>query len=547
MNKISSSALIELSIELAQSLTSNDRFDRLLTTIRKTITCEAVAVLAFKGEYLIPLALQGLSPDTLGRRFVIEQHPRLAAICHSKKAIRFPANSDLPDPYDGLLIDRDGELPVHACMGIPLHFEDKLLGVLTLDSLMPNIFDDIPQRTLDVICAMASISLNTALTIDLLENNIQHSQQIVAALSQPNALVEQNELIGQSPAMLKLKKEITLVASSNFNVLIGGESGSGKELVAHSIHQQSTRSNAPIVYVNCAALPDNLIESELFGHVKGAFTGADKNRAGKFVIADGGTLFLDEVGELPLAAQSKLLRAIQSNEIQAVGQDKITNVDVRIIAATNRDLEQEVTKGSFRSDLFHRLNVYPIYVPALKERQGDIALLAGFFAEKTKRKLGLPQLKIASSTIDHLSTYHWPGNVRELEHAISRAALKASGKFTANHKNTLTNKSIITMQIADCDQLEAAVVQTSSTTIQLANSESSQKPALQINLRDEVDAFQRKMIVQLLKEEQGNISATAKRLEIDRANLNRLIKRLGINISKNIEITTKPNVISTYS
>jgi len=539
MNKISSSALIELSIELAQSLTNNDRFNRLLTTIRKTITCEAVAVLAFKGNYLVPLALQGLSPDTLGRRFVIEQHPRLAAICHSKKAIRFPANSDLPDPYDGLLIDRDGELPVHACMGIPLHFENKLLGVLTLDSLVPNIFDEIPQRTLDVISAMASVSLNTALTIELLESNIQHSQQVVAALSQPNAVVEQNELIGQSPAMLKLKKEITLVASSNFNVLIGGESGSGKELVAHSIHQQSTRRNAPIVYVNCAALPDNLIESELFGHVKGAFTGADKNRAGKFIIADGGTLFLDEIGELPLTAQSKLLRAIQSNEIQAVGQDKVINVDVRIIAATNRDLEQEVQQGNFRGDLFHRLNVYPLYVPALRERTGDIALLAGFFTEKTKRKLGLPQLKLAKVTIDYLGAYLWPGNVRELEHAISRAALKASGKFNASHNNTKTNKSIITVQVEDCDQLELASTEARLTNLQLMNIQVPTKASNTLNLRSEVDDFQRKMIAKILTEEEGNITATAKRLEIDRANLNRLTKRLGINIRKNIEITTK--------
>jgi len=539
MNKISSSALIELSIELAESLTNNDRFNRLLTTIRKTITCEAVAVLAFKGDYLVPLALQGLSPDTLGRRFVIEQHPRLAAICHSKKAIRFPANSNLPDPYDGLLIDRDGELPVHACMGIPLHFEDKLLGVLTLDSLIPNIFDEIPQRTLDVISAMASVSLNTALTIELLESNIQHSQQVVAALSQPNAVVEQNELIGQSPTMLKLKKEITLVASSNFNVLIGGESGSGKELVAHSIHQQSSRSNAPIVYVNCAALPDNLIESELFGHKKGAFTGAEKNHIGLFEAANGGTLFLDEIGELPLAAQSKLLRAIQSNEIQAVGQDKIINVDVRIIAATNRDLEQEVQKGSFRGDLFHRLNVYPLHVPALRERTGDIALLAGFFAEKTKRKLGLPQLKLAGVTIDYLSAYQWPGNVRELEHAISRAALKASGKFNANHKNTLTNKSIITIQLEDCDQLEIAETTISLPNIQFTNVQAPLKGVLQLNLRHEVDDFQRKVITKILTEEQGNITATAKRLEIDRANLNRLTKRLGITIKKSVEITAK--------
>lgn len=530
MNKISSAALIELSLNLAQSLTSNDRFDNLLSTIRKTITCEAVAVLAVRGSLLVPLALQGLSKDTLGRRFVITEHPRLEQICQSKKFIRFPIDCALPDPYDGLLIDRDGDLPIHACMGIPLHFEEQLIGVLTLDSLIPNIFNNIPERTLEVITAMASVSLNTALTLEKLERNIDHSQQIVAALSQPNVVVEQNELIGQSSKIVHMKKEITLVASSHYTVLIQGESGSGKELVAHDIHQQSSRSHAPMVYVNCAALPDNLIESELFGHIKGSFTGADKNRAGKFIIADGGTLFLDEVGELPLAAQSKLLRAIQSNEIQVVGQDKVTTVDVRIVAATNRNLQNEVEKGNFRADLFHRLNVYPIEVPPLRKREGDVALLTGFFIEKIKRKLGIKQLKTSTDVIEYLSAYHWPGNVRELEHLLSRAALKASAKQK--------NKAIVNISLNDCDALSndflaynvSTIVGSSNTII---NTEIVTKRST--NLRQEVDEFQKKLISLVLKEEKGNWSVAAKRLNTDRANLNRLAKRLGIQVTKIIK------------
>lgn len=527
MNEISPTALIELSLNLAQSLTSNDRFDSLLSTIRKTITCEAVAVLAVKGDILVPLALQGLSKDTLGRRFVINEHPRLTRICQSERFVRFPLDCSLPDPYDGLLIAQDGDLPVHACMGIPLHFENQLIGVLTLDSLVPDIFDDIPERTLEVITAMASISLNTALTLAQLEQNFDHSQQVVAALSQPNVVVEQNELIGQSTAMLHLKKEITLVASSQFNVLIQGESGSGKELVAHDIHQQSTRKSLPIVYVNCAALPDNLIESELFGHVKGAFTGADKNRAGKFVIADGGTLFLDEVGELPLGAQSKLLRAIQSNEIQAVGQDKVINVDVRIIAATNRDLLAEVEKGGFRADLYHRLNVYPITVPPLRDREGDVAILTGFFIEKIKRKLGIKQLKTSPEVIQYLSQYHWPGNVRELEHLISRAALKASAKQK--------NKAIVKISLNDCDQLNDDFSKHNTLNANKENKISQgDSVALKtvMNLRQEVDEFQKNLISSVLTQEQGNWSLTAKRLNTDRANLNRLAKRLNIKITK---------------
>ncbi len=527
MNEISSAALIELSLNLTKSLTSNDRFDNLLSTIRKAITCEAVAVLAVKGDNLVPLALQGLTKDTLGRRFVIDEHPRLAQICQSERFVRFPSDCSLPDPYDGLLIGRDGDLPIHSCMGIPLHFEDQLIGVLTLDSLIPNIFDDIPERTLEVITAMASVSLNTALTLEQLERNIDHSNQVVAALSQPNVVAEQNELIGQSAKMLALKKEITLVASSQFNVLIQGESGSGKELVAHDIHQQSSRKASPIVYVNCAALPDNLIESELFGHVKGAFTGADKNRAGKFLIADGGTLFLDEVGELPLAAQSKLLRAIQSNEIQAVGQDKVITVDVRIIAATNRNLQNEVEKGTFRADLFHRLNVYPIEVPPLRVRDGDIDLLAGFFIEKTKRKLGIKQLKISPEVLDYLSSYQWPGNIRELEHLLSRAALKAFARQK--------EKAIVKITLNDCDELSNdALFHNKIITHQRAAVPTSRIAYSTINLRHEVDEFQKQLITEVLTEEGGNWSLSAKRLGTDRANLSRLAKRLGISIIKTV-------------
>ena len=524
MNEISSTALIELSLNLTKCLTANDRFDDLLSTIRKAITCEAVAVLAVKGEYLAPLALQGLSKDTLGRRFFIKDHPRLEQICQSKKFIRFSADCPLPDPYDGLLTTHKGNLPIHACMGIPLHFEEKLIGVLTLDSLTTGFFDHIPERTLEIITAMASVSLNTAITLEQLERNVNHSKQVVAALSQQNVIVGQNELIGQSPAIEHLKKEITLVASSNYTVLIEGESGVGKELVAHEIHQQSMRNLAPIVYVNCAALPDNLIESELFGHIKGAFTSADKNRAGKFVIADGGTLFLDEIGELPLTAQSKLLRAIQSNEIQAVGQDNVINVDVRIIAATNRDLQREVEKGNFRADLYHRLNVYPINVPSLRARQGDVELLTGFFIEKIKRKLGIKQLKTSDDVIQYLSHYDWPGNVRELEHLLSRAALKAASKQK--------DKDIVTILLNDCD----ALTNTLSSEDSYSNDENVKHDNIlkkdRMNLRQEVDEFQKKLITNILKEESGNWSLASKRLGMDRANLNRLAKRLGIQVTK---------------
>ena len=184
MKEISSAALIKLALDLASSLNTKDRFDRLLDTVKKTITCDAVALLSYHGELLKPIALQGLSRDTLGRRFIINEHPRFKALCQSKTPIRFPADSVLPDPYDGLLIDREGDLPVHSCMGLPLYYEDQLLGLLTIDSLTPYVFDNIASRTLEVISAIAAATLNTALLIEQLESQAVHSQQVVAELTE---------------------------------------------------------------------------------------------------------------------------------------------------------------------------------------------------------------------------------------------------------------------------------------------------------------------------------------------------------------------------
>lgn len=523
MSQISSSAIIELALNLASSLNTKDRFDRLLDTVRKTIVCDAVALLSYHGDMLKPIALQGLSRDTLGRRFLIADHPRFAALCKSKAPIRFPADSPLPDPYDGLLVDRIGDLPVHSCMGLPLYYDDKLLGLLTIDSLTPHIFEDIAERTLAVISAMASATLNTAFLIEQLEHQADHSKQVVTELTEQAWKRDGGELIGESHVMEQLKQEIDIVAPSDFNILVFGETGVGKELVARTLHQKSLRKNGPMVYVNCAALPENLIESELFGHVKGAFTGAERNRAGKFSLANGGTLFLDEIGELPLAAQSKILRAIQSNEIQPVGQDNVEEVNVRIIVATNRNLKEEVAAGRFRADLYHRLSVYPIRVPQLKERVGDVQLLSGYFVEQTKKKLGISQLKLTAQAITHLEQYNWPGNVRELEHVISRAALKA--------RSRQKHKTIIAIDRDDCGALHTVSNDklTPSNEVALTN-----KTAIGINLREETDHFQRQLIKNALTQTAGNWAAAARSLSIDRANLNRIAKRLNIQVVKSV-------------
>jgi transcriptional regulator with GAF, ATPase, and Fis domain len=234
-------------------------------------------------------------------------------------------------------------------------------------------------------------------------------------------------VIGQSPAMQDVLQAVATVASSDATVIVHGETGTGKEMVAHAIHHLSERRERQLVKMNCAALPADLVESELFGHEKGAFTGAVNERKGRFELANGGTLFLDEVGELTLPAQAKLLRVLQEREFERVGGSRTIRVDVRVIAATNRDLAEMVRQGTFRSDLYYRLNVFPITLPPLRARAGDIPLLAQHFLERFARKLGKKLKTIEPESVQRLQRYDWPGNVRELQNVMERAALLSAG------------------------------------------------------------------------------------------------------------------------
>ena len=238
---------------------------------------------------------------------------------------------------------------------------------------------------------------------------------------------ERHSMIGDSPALRRVLEQVAQVAPTDSTVLIQGETGTGKELVARAIHDAGARRDRPLVKLNCAALPRELVESELFGHEKGAFTGAFQQRRGRFELADRGTLFLDEVGELPLDTQAKLLRVLQEREFERVGGTRTLQVDVRVIAATNRDLHSQVAGGRFRADLFYRLNVFPIVVPPLRERRNDIPLLLQHFAAKTARKLGRPVNGFAPAFVDSARAYDWPGNIRELENVVERAMLMSRG------------------------------------------------------------------------------------------------------------------------
>ena len=236
-----------------------------------------------------------------------------------------------------------------------------------------------------------------------------------------------SEIVGKSAALRQVLQEVKLVAPSDATVLILGETGTGKELIARAVHQSSRRSDKPLIQVNCTSIPKELFESEFFGHAKGAFTGAIRDRAGRFEAANGGTLFLDEVGEIPLGLQAKLLRVLQEKSYERIGEERTRQTDVRIVAATNRDLKDEVAAGRFREDLYYRLNVFPLTVPALRERKEDIPFLATHFVELLVKELGCPKPRLTRAAIETLQDYEWPGNIRELRNIIERAVIFAEG------------------------------------------------------------------------------------------------------------------------
>ncbi|APG63993.1 response regulator [Tenacibaculum todarodis] len=248
------------------------------------------------------------------------------------------------------------------------------------------------------------------------------------------------EMIGESDAISHIKEIIEKVAATDARVLITGPNGTGKELVAHWLHEKSDRAKANMIEVNCAAIPSELIESELFGHVKGSFTGANKDRAGKFEAANGGTIFLDEIGDMSLSAQAKVLRALQENKIQRVGSDKDIKVNVRIVAATNKDLKKEISEGRFREDLYHRLAVILIKVPALNDRREDIPLLVDFFAEKISKEQGTPMKSFSSDAIQLLQEYDWTGNIRELRNVVERLIILGEKEVSKNDIKLFASK-----------------------------------------------------------------------------------------------------------
>lgn len=308
----------------------------------------------------------------------------------------------------------------------PLVFRGEVIGVFAVFTRTPVHVDElIWHRMLADHAAAAIVNTRAFEEIDRLKRNLElENEYLREEVVSEGAF---GEIIGNSPAIRSTTEQIKVVAKTDANVMISGESGTGKELVAREIHRRSARAKGPMVKVNCAAIPHELFESEFFGHIEGAFTGAMRDRAGRFETADGGTLFLDEVGEIPLALQSKLLRVLQEGSFERVGEERTREVDVRIVAATNRDLLTESQAGRFREDLYYRLNVFPIEVAPLRQRQQDIPALASHFLKTSCHRMGRPQLRLTKTVAESLMRYDWPGNIRELQNLIERATITAKG------------------------------------------------------------------------------------------------------------------------
>jgi two-component system nitrogen regulation response regulator NtrX len=329
-----------------------------------------------------------------------------------------------------------------------------------------------------------------------IKHALEHQQ-----LARENVVLRSREsrrhtMIGQSSPMLALYDQISKAAPSKGRVLIAGENGSGKELVARAIHRQSNRSSGPFVEVNCAAIPKELIESEIFGHEKGSFTGATRRQIGKLELANGGTLFLDEIGDMSLAAQSKVLRALEEEVIQRIGGTRTISLDVRVIAATNKDLEKEIGKDEFRQDLYYRLNVIPITVPPLRNRKEDIPLLVQHFIQQFCQENGKPVKLVSPEAISVLQTHDWPGNVRELRNIVERLVI------------------MVESDIIDAPNVFSAI----------RIDQQQAKHERPTSLRDMMDEYEKKLVMMELEANEGNVSQTAKNLSVDRANLYRKLR-----------------------
>ena len=363
----------------------------------------------------------------LGKEYDLHE-TRISAwvLDHQQAVVRSDLEKEQQSPGDQRLVAEG----IQSYCVVPLVAMGRSIGTFTVWSGTKNRYSEADSELLQEVANQVALAIANM-------KSYEEIAALKARLEKENVYLQEEirtvhnfeEIVGNSPPLLELLRRVDQVAPTDSSVLIYGETGTGKELIARAIHDRSARKNRPLVKVNCSAISAGLVESELFGHVKGAFTGAFERRIGRFELADGGTIFLDEVGELPLETQVKLLRVLQEREFEPVGSNRSVRVDVRLIAATNRNLQESIKAGSFRSDLYYRLNVFPLEVPPLRERRSDIPQLAMFFLSRYARNLGKKMEGISAAATERLKSYFWPGNIRELQNVIERAIILSGGPF----------------------------------------------------------------------------------------------------------------------
>jgi formate hydrogenlyase transcriptional activator len=433
-------ALLEVNRAIGRHLRRDELFGALAGSLRDVLAADRFGIelpidgdrlqghlLAPHGGRVEPTEPHVLPAAGTACDWVLQQRKWLIFACRDELRERFPVTFDV--------MTREG---MESLCAMPLLTGERCRGVLFFMAAQRSAYEQLRRGLLEQVAGAVAVALDDCLA----HEEVQRLSERLAAENvylQEEISKDHNfgEIIGGSAELRQTLSRVETVAPTTATVLILGETGTGKELIARAIHERSPRRERPLVKVNCSAISTGLVESELFGHVKGAFTGAVSSRVGRFELADGGTLFLDEIGELPLDTQVKLLRVLQEREFEPVGSSETRRVDVRVIAATNRDLEQAVAEGRFRSDLFYRVNVLPIRVPPLRERREDIPLLVYFFVERFAREIGKGIKGVSQQTIEQLAAYDWPGNVRELQNVVERAVVLAKGPVLEVEPNFL--------------------------------------------------------------------------------------------------------------
>jgi formate hydrogenlyase transcriptional activator len=450
--------LLEVNNAVVSKLELEDLFTTIVSSLRRVVPHEATSLYLYRPETRnfhrnvlnFPSGkglLEGSNPIALDDTPAGEAFRSRKTVCwHEADMQRFHSDTASRLIAEGLK---------SGCCA-PLMLPGRVLGTLNLGSSRPSAFSGADAELLTQVAGQVAIALDNALAYREI-NELKEKLEKENVYLRDEIRTETNfeEIVGESAGLKRVLQQLEIVAPTDSTVLILGETGTGKELIARALHQLSTRSDRAFVKINCAAIPTGLLESELFGHEKGAFTGAISQKVGRFELAHRGTLFLDEIGEVPLELQSKLLRVLQEQEFERLGGTRTIRVDIRLVAATNRDLTLMMEAGLFRSDLYYRLHVFPITVPPLRERQEDIPVLVRYFAQRYATRMKKPIETIPTKTMDRLAHYHWPGNIRELENLIERAVILSSGSELSVPLTEL--KTAIPTQSQPLATLEGAV------------------------------------------------------------------------------------------